>query len=373
MRNPAKYQQFVAGVFSMVGLLASGLSAGAAPQTFTAYKGATPTIDGTLSPGEWSDAAFINGLSGWKEECRVANNAADLSLTCYIKHDDTCLYFAYDVTDNIIYGVDTPRWVGAGSDSATVHKLDSTGWAWYGDGVELMIDAANASSMSGPAGNGSSWKMVCSTHKSRLYGFASGGLLEGAPASALSAYQTWITTQAMKAAVRLKPASEGRGYVIEWKIRGNPCLQIGNGQFWSGSSGARTMGMNLEIEDLDQLADSAGWMGFRHIANWIGGNKELMSEWGSLVIDPGNNPSNAARDKPASAPGQFSISGNRMSIRGSLDYRIALQDTRGRTVCRFDGRGGAHYSIPEKLPAGSYLVTGAIDGKKIETSTAIVR
>jgi hypothetical protein len=348
------------------------LYAGTAPPTVTIYQGSTPTIDGVLSPGEWSDAVHIPGITGWHEECSAPNNPSDLSVTCSIKHDDTCVYFAFDVTDNVIYGIDTPRWVGSGQDSATVHSLNATGWPWYGDGIELMIDATNASTGSGPAGNGSSWKMVCSSHKSRLGGFTSGGLLEGAPSTAFTTYQNWITTGAMKAAVRIKSGSEVSGYVVEWKIRGNPCLQIANGQFWSGSSTQKTMGMNIEIEDLDERADSAGWMCFRHIGNWVLGNKELMSAWGTLVISPANNPASAAKIDQIPATGQLSVSGRCIWVRSSISYGLTLENAQGKSVCRFDGKGEANCYIPDSLPAGSYLLRGSIDAKKIKMPVVIM-
>ena len=155
-------------MFACAAALVSSIYAGAAPQTLTICKGTTPTLDGTISSGEWADAVHIAGISGWHDECAAPNTISDLSLACYCKHDDTCVFFAFEVTDNIVYGIDTPRWVGAGMDSSTVHSLTSIGLPWYGDGIELMIDAANSSANAGPAGDGSSWKMVCSSHKSRL-------------------------------------------------------------------------------------------------------------------------------------------------------------------------------------------------------------
>jgi SSS family solute:Na+ symporter len=358
---------------AVMALAAAPLFSGTAPQTLTAYKGTTPAIDGTFSPGEWADAAFAAGLAGWKEECTVPNEPSDLSLICYVKHDDTCLYFAFDVTDNVIYGIDTPRWVGAGSDSATVHSLSATGWPWYGDGVELMVDAQNASSGSGPVGNGTSWKMVCSTHKSRLGGFTTGGLLEGAPSTAFTTYQNWITAGAMKTAVRIKPQNEGSGYVIEWKIRGNPCLQIAQGTFWSASAGQKSMGLNIEIEDLDVLAEGSGcWMNFRHIGNWVSGNKEIMSAWGTLVISPANNPAASAQSsaQPLAPSDRLTISGSTIRINRGVAYRVTVQNAQGKTVCRWAGKGAARCQLPDSLPSGTYEVRALLDDQ--ETSRTIM-
>ena len=41
------------------------LWAGDSPQALYAYRGATPELDGVLSPGEWADATTFSGVRDW--------------------------------------------------------------------------------------------------------------------------------------------------------------------------------------------------------------------------------------------------------------------------------------------------------------------
>src|SRR5437867_922015 len=122
----------------------------------------------------------------------------DLSLKGYVKHDGKRLYFAFDVTDHVLYGIDTPRWLP--DENAKAHELSRTGYPWFGDEMEVLINAANQwQGNENSAGNGASWQMVCNLTKSRKGGVGVGGLLEGEPRSQQSAwdtYQRWILSGA---------------------------------------------------------------------------------------------------------------------------------------------------------------------------------
>jgi SSS family solute:Na+ symporter len=88
----------------------------------------------------------------------------------------------------------TPRWLPEKNPKA--HELTREGWPWFGDEMELLINASNTwKGDENAAGNGSSWQMVCNLTKSRLGGVGKGGLLEGEPrsdAKAWETYQRWI-------------------------------------------------------------------------------------------------------------------------------------------------------------------------------------
>ena len=104
----------------------------------------------------------------------------DLSLKGYVKHDGKRLYFAFDVTDDVLYGIDTPRWLPYNNPKA--HELTREGFPWFGDEMEVLINASNHwTGNQDSAGNGSSWQMVCNLTKSRKGGVGAGGLLEGEP------------------------------------------------------------------------------------------------------------------------------------------------------------------------------------------------
>ena len=126
------------------------------------------------------------------------------------------------------------------------------GFPWFGDEMELLLNAPNPWRRDEEAeGNGASWQMVCNLTKSRLGGVGVGGLLEGEPRSEAKAWETyerWIKTGAQKAVAKKKP--EGKGYVIEWSIRFNPCVEFAPGKFYSPTQGEWTVGLNLAVGDL---------------------------------------------------------------------------------------------------------------------------
>ena len=260
--------------------------AGDFPRSLDAYPGKTPTLDGVLSSGEWDDAVrFTN--QGWIPQFTPTRYARDLSLQGWVKHDGRRLYFAFEVTDDVLYGIDTPRWLPDNNPAA--HELTAKGYPWFGDEMELLINATNRwKGAENAAGDGSSWQMVCNLTKSRKGGIGIGGLLEGEPRSvpaAWATYQRWIFEGAQECSARPKPG--GKGYVIEWAVSFNPCLEIAPGQFYSTALGDRAMGLNIALGDLDRKETGAGNFGNFHHEDWFAGEKNLrtqLRQWGTLWI-----------------------------------------------------------------------------------------
>ncbi len=152
------------------------------PKKVFVYRGSTPTLDGVIGQDEYADAVALDDFSGWTPQFSPVARSADLDATVWIKHDGRDFYFAFDVTDDLIYGTDTERWLPDGNSDA--HSLTPQGWPWLGDGVELLLNAAYRwNTIDGQIawGDGSSWQMVASTHKSRMGGLDRGGLLAGEP------------------------------------------------------------------------------------------------------------------------------------------------------------------------------------------------
>jgi solute:Na+ symporter, SSS family len=275
-------------------LCASALVAGAAclfagedPRSLTARPGKTPVIDGTITPGEWDDATTFPGVEGWRPQFTDIDDAKDLSLKGYVKHDGKRLYFAFDVTDDVLYGIETPRWLP--SNNAHAHELTTQGFPWFGDEIELLINASNHwTANENSAGNGSSWQMVCNLTKSRKGGIGVGGLLEGEPrrsASAWETYQSWILSGAQDCAAKPKPG--GKGYIIEWAASFDPCLEVEPGKFYSPAMGDRQMGLNLLIGDLDEPEKGAdNGYGFHHENSFAGSRntRTNLRDFGTLWI-----------------------------------------------------------------------------------------
>ena len=274
------------GAFVIVVTLAS-LRGGEYPRTLEAYPGKTPVLDGVLSPGEWDDATKFSGVADWIPQFSPTTDAKDLALKGWVKHDGNRLYFAFDITDDVLYGIDTPRWLP--KENPKAHELTREGYPWFGDEMELLMNASNKwEGNEGARGDGSSWQMVCNLTKSRLGGVGKGGLLEGEPRSKTSAwetYQKWILTGAQQAAAKPKP--NGKGYIIEWAVNFNPCLEVEPGKFYSTSMGDRPMGLNIALGDLDEMERGAGNFGNFHHEDWWTGAKNIRTQakqWGTLWI-----------------------------------------------------------------------------------------
>lgn len=278
--------------------LAAACFAGDDARIFEAFPGATPEIDGVLSPGEWSGASHVSGPSGWVSQFSPVTRPDDLSFNVWATHDGTHLYFAFLVLDDVLYGIDTPRWLPPNNPRA--HELTPDGWPWFGDEVELLIHAGPRWKGDESAeGSGFSWQMVANLTKSRLGGIGTGGLLEGEPRSkpeAWTTYRQWIENGAMRAAA--KPLPGGKGYAIEWAVRFNPCLEIAPGVFYSTAMGDRSAGLNIAVGDLDTPEAGAGNFGNFHHEEWFAGARNVRTQlryWGTLWIRTSAKDSNPRR------------------------------------------------------------------------------
>lgn len=266
-------------------LLSVPLHGGEHPRALSAYPGATPQLDGVLAPGEWDDATRFEGTQDWIPQFSPTTDPKDLSLTGYVKHDGKRLYFAFDVTDDVLYGIDIPSWLP--DENPRAHELSPVGFPWFGDMMELLINASNRWEGNETArGDGSSWQMIVNVTKSRLGGLGAGGLIEGEPrrdAEAWATYRRWIEGRAMEAVVKIKP--ERKGYIIEWAVNFNPCLEVELGRFWSPEMGDRPMGLNIALGDLDEKEKGKGNFGNFHHEDWFAGAKNVRTQlrhWGTL-------------------------------------------------------------------------------------------
>jgi solute:Na+ symporter, SSS family len=264
-------------------------STGEWPREVKAYHGTTPKLDGIIAPGEWDAPVAFEGVKCWTPQFSSTTDPADLSLKGWVKYDDKRLYFAFEVTDDVLYGIETDRWLSGKNPKA--HELTREGWPWFGDEMELLINATNSwKADENAAGNGFSWQMVCNLTKSRLGGVGTGGLLEGEPrsdATAWETYQRWIKTGAMEAVAKVKP--DKSGYIIEWAISFDPCLEVKPGEFFKPGDKEVRMGLNIAVGDLDEKSKGEGNFGNFHHEEWFAGERDKrtsLKEWGTLVLMP---------------------------------------------------------------------------------------
>ena len=279
--------------------------AGEWPLELHVYEGSTPTVDGVISPGEYDDALLLNSYPQWMSRFSPVTDPADCSAKVWIKHDGENLYFAFEVTDDVLYGIDTERWLPELNPKA--HKISPEGWPWFGDGIEVFMNPAYRwweqetrgegdkwRHVEHNAGNGQSWQMVVNLTKSLLGGVGQGGLLQGEPRINPNAFQTytdWIQSGAMKAATRVH--EDKKGYTIELMVKANPCLEVQPGVFWSPDYGTAKIGFNLAIQDLDEKEKGEGNFGNIHHEGWLAGGKQypyLPKYWGTLYLHPSKRP-----------------------------------------------------------------------------------
>jgi len=268
-------------------------TAGEWPRELKSYRGTTPTLDGVISPGEYDDATRFTGVQDWTPQFTPTTDDDDLSLIGYVKHDSERVYFAFDVTDDVLYAIDIERWLPEVNPKA--HELTREGYPWFGDEMELLINATNEwGDDDNAAGDGSSWQMVCNLTKSRLGGVGVGGLLEGEPRvkeSAWNTYQRWITERAQEAVAKVEP--EGKGYIIEWAVSFDPCLEIAPGEFYSADKDDTPMGLNIALGDIDEPEKGEGNFANFHHEDWFAGEKDkrtLKCQWGTLWMMRGPRP-----------------------------------------------------------------------------------
>jgi SSS family solute:Na+ symporter len=261
----------------------------------TAWQGTAPALDGVISPGEYDDATEFRGVRHWTSTFTPTRDDRDLSLRGWVKHDGKDLFFAFRVVDDVLYGIDTERWLP--DENPKAHELTREGFPWFGDEMEILMncrptgtepDGRNAE------GSGASWQMVCNLTKSRLGGVGKGGLLEGEPRSdpkAWETYRRWIREGAMEAVAKV--AADPKGYVIEWRIRPDPCLEVRPGVFWSPALGPVRVAVNVAVGDLDEKSKGKGNFGNFHHEDWWSGhpkNRTWLNNFAPLLLQPGPRP-----------------------------------------------------------------------------------
>jgi SSS family solute:Na+ symporter len=230
--------------------------------------GRTPVLDGLISSGEYDDATRFSGVKGWVSQFTPVTDPDDLSLRGWVKHDVRLLYFAFLVTDDLLYGIDIPRWLPDNNPKA--HEHSPEGWPWFGDEMEILLNARNSWKGNESAeGDGSSWQMVCNLSR--------GGIQEGEPRrdpKAWRTYERWIATGAQKCVAK----AGVRGYVLEWSIAFNPCVEIEAGVFWSPALGDRVVGLNIALGDLDERSKGTGNFGNFHHEDWWAGARDVRTQ-----------------------------------------------------------------------------------------------
>jgi len=190
-----------------------------------------PTLDGTMSTGEWADAYkyTMNASDTTAPGVRAsgsAKTAEDTSATIYLKHDADYLYVAVNVTDNNVVGTATN--------------------VWDADSVELFVDTNNSKSTN--------------LGLNRMqFDVNAGGAVVSTPAVPSG---SWTG----KAALRTG------GYVVEYRLS-KSALSL-------GASG--TYGIDVNVNDVEP---TAGTLSANYWFFSTGTDPEMNeSQWGKLTL-----------------------------------------------------------------------------------------
>ncbi|MBC8164617.1 MAG: hypothetical protein H7Y20_01960, partial [Bryobacteraceae bacterium] len=112
-------------ILLLISLFLSVIHAGESSRKLEAFRGKTPAVDGVISSGEYSDATEFRGAN-WTPQFTRVRDESDLSLKGWVKHDGRRMYFAFEITDDVLYGIDTPRWLPDNNPKA--HDLTRDGY-----------------------------------------------------------------------------------------------------------------------------------------------------------------------------------------------------------------------------------------------------
>ena len=133
-------------------------------------------------PENGTTPARLEGPQGWISQFSPVTDPKDLSFTVYVKHDGAAS--TSPSTSPTTSCTASTRRAGCPRTTPRRTNLTRDGWPWFGDEIELLINAGPRwKADESAAGNGFSWQMVCNLTKSRMGGVGDGGLLEGEPRS----------------------------------------------------------------------------------------------------------------------------------------------------------------------------------------------
>ena len=90
-------------LLALVAVCAAGSDPRPQFRSLSAPYGTTPRVDGIITPSEWADATYFTGVMDWVPEFQPVSRPVDLSLDDgWVKHDDTHLYFAFNISGAVL-------------------------------------------------------------------------------------------------------------------------------------------------------------------------------------------------------------------------------------------------------------------------------
>lgn len=265
--------------------------------------GQAPMLDGRVAAEEWSDALIVRRVNDpWPHDTQVQKlnvtyPAADLGCAIHIKHDAKHLYVLAEVTDDLIYKLDSEEWIpGKFADRGRPAWKSPPGqedWGYWGDCFEIGLCANIAgpykflpiTGASDPAKPGECWKIQGNISYGRIM--------------AGDAMQPWVASGALRCAMQRR--EDPKGYVQEWAIALDPCLTVGDGTCVRPGA-EQPIGMQLILVDVDTPESASGHLHplINHQGVWPyngRGPKKSRVNWAKLFLEAPLSP-HATERKP---------------------------------------------------------------------------
>lgn len=257
------------------------------------WKGTTPHFDGSVDRDEYRDASHFAWNPSWVEAMpNEIESPEDLDFEGWVKHDGEYLYLAFDIRDDIFYGIETERWLPPHYPFAHVIGERERGRPWFGDMIEILI-YGRMMDLQVPTedvtGDGRGVQIIYNLTKSLEGGVGVPGMLPHGPNRTLESYENndrWIRDGIIESKTQLYP-SENR-YTVEIRLRLEGGIEIAEGEYWSLEKVDTPIGFNLSIGDVDTVSKSSD--GPLHHETWWAGKwsdgigKPRVKFWGILVM-----------------------------------------------------------------------------------------
>ena len=263
------------------------------------WKGATPEFDGRVSEGEYDDAAQFEWDADWIEAMQQEiASGQDLDFHGWVKHDGEHLYLAFDITDDIFYGIDTERWLPPQDPDAHVIGERERGRPWFGDMIEVltygrMIDLGKP--VSDVTGDGRGVQIIYNLTKSLEGGVGVPGMLPHGPGRTVENWENnkrWILDDIIESRTEIYEQEDR--YTVEIRLRLEGGVEIRDGAYWTMGMADTPIGFNLAVGDVDTAENSPD--GLLHHETWWAGKLTDHSDgsrvkfWGVLVLTSEENP-----------------------------------------------------------------------------------
>ena len=263
------------------------------------WKGATPEFDGRIVEGEYADAAPFEWNVDWVEAMKqdIASRQ-DLDFNGWVKHDGEHLYLAFDITDDIFYGIETDRWLPQQDEFAHVIGERERGRPWFGDMIEILTYSRMleiGEPVSDVTGDGRGIQIIYNLTKSLEGGIGVPGMLPHGPNRSVENWENnkrWILDDIIETRTEIH-ASDDR-YTVEVRIRLDGGMEIREGEYWADGMPDTPIGFNLAVGDVDEPEKTPDGL-LHHETWWAGktvrqGSGPRLKLWGVLVLTSKEKP-----------------------------------------------------------------------------------